>query len=158
VDEAVAKVEREVLKVALQLPGVAGPEFDALAPEAFLVDRYRHVRTAIAEAGGTASGKSGPAWTEAVAGRVADEDIARGVRALSVEPLRSGPRTEEEYARHILARMHEVVAARQIAALKSKLQRMNPQEQPDEHARLFGELIALESYRRNALERAIGGV
>jgi DNA primase len=35
---------------------------------------------------------------------------------------------------------------------------MNPQEQPDEHARLFGELIALESYRRNALERAIGGV
>jgi DNA primase len=53
--------------------------------------------------------------------------------------------------------MHEVVTARQVAVLKSKLQRINPQDQPDDHARLFGELIALESYRRNLRERAIGG-
>ena len=53
VDEAVAGVEREVLKVALQLPAVAGPEFDTLAPEAFLVDAHRQVRAAIAAAGGT---------------------------------------------------------------------------------------------------------
>ena len=40
--------------------------------------------------------------------------------------------------------------------VKSKLQRINPQEQPDEHARLFGELIALESYHRGLRERATG--
>jgi DNA primase len=157
VDDAVVAVEREALKVALQLPAVAGPEFDALEPEAFLVDAHRQVRVAIAEAGGTGAGVSGPAWTEKVAALLTDERVRRGVHALAVEPLRSGADASERYAGAVLARMHEVVTGRQIAALKSKLQRINPQEQPDDHARLFGELIALESYRRNLRERAIGG-
>lgn len=157
VDETVAKVERETLKVALQLPAVAGPEFDALVPDAFLVDRYRQVFLAVAAAGGCAAGVTGPEWAEKITAHVDDERIRRGVHALSVEPLRSGPEGTERYARAILARMHEIVAAREIAAAKSRLQRINPIEQPDEHARLFGELIALESYHRNLRERAIGG-
>ncbi|HZC69929.1 MAG TPA: DNA primase [Jatrophihabitans sp.] len=157
VDEAVAAVEREVLKVALQLPAVAGPEFDALEPDAFLIDAHRQVRAAIAVAGGTEAGVSGAAWTEKIAALLTDERVRSGVHALAVEPLRAGADAEERYAGAVVARMHEVVAARQIAAIKSKLQRINPQEQPDEHARLFGQLIALESYRRNLRERAIGG-
>jgi DNA primase len=157
VDDAVVAVEREALKVALQLPAVAGPEFDALEPSSFLVDAHRQVRTAIAAAGGAGAGVAGPAWTEKIASYLTDERVRRGVHALAVEPLRSGADGQERYAGAVLARMHEVVAARQVAALKSKLQRINPQEQPDEHARLFGELIALESYRRNLRERAIGG-
>jgi len=159
VQEAVADVERQALKVALQLPAVAGPEFDSLAAEDFLVERYRVVRAAIAAAGGTAAGLTGAEWTAAVVAQIDDERIKRGVHALSVEPLPAGPDVEEQsrFAGAVLARMHEVVASRQIAALKSKLQRINPQEQPDEHARLFGELIALEAYRRTQRERAIGG-
>jgi DNA primase len=157
VDEAVAAVEREALKIALQLPAVAGPEFDALQPEAFLIDAHRQVRTAIAAAGGTGAGVTGPAWAESIAAQLGDERVRRGVHALAVEPLRSGADGEERYAGAVLARMHEVVTGRQVAVLKSKLQRINPQEQPDEHARLFGELIALESYRRNLRDRAIGG-
>jgi DNA primase len=157
VGEAVVAVERETLKVALQLPAVAGPEFDALAPEAFLIDAHRQVRQAIAEAGGTEAGVTGPEWTERIQSHLTDERIRNGVHALSVEPLRSGADEQERYAGAVLARMHEVVTGRQVAALKSKLQRINPQEQQDEHARLFGELIALESYRRNLRERAIGG-
>jgi DNA primase len=53
--------------------------------------------------------------------------------------------------------MHEIVTARQIAVLKSRLQRINPLESAEEHARLFGQLISLESYRRALRERAIGG-
>ena len=158
VDEAVAALEREVLKVAVQLPAVAGPEFDTLTPDAFVLEGHRLVLSAIAAAGGTAAAVTGPAWTDAICAQLPDDRVRRGVHALAVEPLRAGPDGAERYAGAVLARMHEVVAGRQIAALKSKLQRMNPQEQPDEHARLFGELIALESYRRNALERAIGGV
>ncbi|HEV7204794.1 MAG TPA: DNA primase [Jatrophihabitans sp.] len=158
VDEAVVLVEREALKVALQLPAVAGPEFDALAPEAFLVEAHRQVCAAIAAAGGTGAGVSGPAWTELISSHLADDRVRSGVHALTVEPLRSGTDAQERYAGAVLARMHEVVTGRQVAALKSKLQRINPQEQQDEHARLFGELIALESYRRGLRERAIGGV
>jgi DNA primase len=158
VDDAVASVERESLKIALQFPSVAGPEFDALTPESFLVDRYRALRVAIDEVGGTAAGLSGPAWTEAVTEKLTEERYRRGVHALSVEPLRSGNDPDEvgRYAGAVLARMHEIVTARQVAILKSKLQRINPLEQADEHARLFGELIALEAYRRNLRERAIG--
>jgi DNA primase len=157
VDEAVARVEREVLKIALQQPAIAGPEFDVLAPEAFLVERYRKVFEAIMAAGGCASGVSGPEWPGKVSTHVPDDRIRNGIHALAVEPLKAGADTEERYARAILARMHELVTGRQIVAVKSKLQRINPQERPDDHARLFGELIALESYHRNLRERAIGG-
>jgi DNA primase len=156
VDDAVVAVEREVLKIALQIPAVAGPEFDALQPAAFLIDAHRQVCAAIAAAGGTAAGVTGPAWTEAITAKIDDERVRRGVHALAVEPLRSGADAEARYANAVLARMHEMVTARQVAAVKSKLQRINPQDQPDDHARLFGELIALESYRRNLRERAIG--
>ncbi len=156
VDDATAAVEREVLKVAIQLPGVAGPEFDALTPDAFLVERYRAVCAAITAAGGTAAGLSGPAWTDAISAHADDERIRNGINALGVEPLKASAEARERYAGAVLARMHEIVASRQIAAIKGRLQRMNPQDDPDGHARLFGELIALESYRRGQRGRAIG--
>jgi DNA primase len=155
VDESVASVEREVLKVALQLPAIAGPAFDALSEEAFLVSAHRCVRVAIAASGGTAAAVSGPGWTETVVGKI-DESLRPGVHALAVEPLHTGPLSQDRYADAMLARLQEIVAARQISALKSRLQRINPQERPDEHARLFGELISLEKHRRTLRERAIG--
>jgi DNA primase len=155
VDDATVAVEREVLKVALQLPGVAGPEFDALEPPAFLVAAHRKVREAIAAAGGSAAAKSGPEWTAAVQANL-DPALHGGVTALVVEPLHSDADDAPRYVAAVLARMHEIVASRRVAALKSKLQRINPLEQPDEHSRLFGELISLEAYRRQLRERAIG--
>jgi DNA primase len=157
IDEEIVAVERAVLKVALQLPAIAGPEFDALPVQAFLVDAHRQLCAAIAAAGGASAGVPGAAWTEKIASHLTDDRVRSGLHALAVESLPSGSDAQERYARGMLARMHEIVTARQIASLKSKLQRINPQEQPDDHARLFGELIALESYRRNLRERAIGG-
>jgi DNA primase len=156
VDEAVALVEREVLKVALQLPGIAGPTFDALGEEAFLVPGHRDLRRAISAAGGTAAATDPARWTEAIEAQLSDERQQRGVHALAVEPLRAGAEDQVRYAEAVLARLQEIVTGRQVAALKSRLQRINPQEQPDDHARLFGELIALEGYRRGLRERAIG--
>jgi DNA primase len=158
VDEAVLSVEREVLKIALQLPGIAGPQFDALAEDAFLLPAHRKLRRAIAAAGGTAAAVTGPAWTSSVEVNLPDEALRSGVHALAVEPLRAaGTESQDRYVDAVLARMHEIVAARQVAALKSKLQRINPQEQEEEHAKLFGELISVETYRRSLRERAIGG-
>jgi DNA primase len=154
-DETVVAVEREALKVALQLPAVAGPEFDALDVDAFTLPAHRSLRTAIATAGGTSAAVAGPGWTNVIEHHI-DESLRSGVHALAVEPLHSGADAQERYADAVLARMHEIVASRRVAALKSKLQRINPIEQAEEHARLFGELIALESLRRGLRERAIG--
>jgi DNA primase len=155
-DEAVITVEREVLKIALQVPAIAGPQFDALAEDAFLLPAHQKLRRAIAVAGGTAAAVSGPGWTSSVEAHLPDESLRSGVHALAVEPLRAGAESQDRYADAVLARLHEIVAARQVAALKSKLQRINPIEAPEAHARLFGELISLESYRRSLRERAIG--
>ena len=156
VDESVASVEREVLKVALQLPAIAGPQFDALPETAFLVRAHRQVRAAIAAAGGTAAAKTGPAWTAAVEAHLPKE-LHSGLHALTVDPLRAETDAQDRYADSVLARLQEIVAAREVATVKSKLQRINPIEEPEEHARLFGELISLESHRRTLRERAIGG-
>ncbi|MDT4996198.1 MAG: primase [Pseudonocardiales bacterium] len=156
-DEATASIEREVLKVALQLPAIAGPEFDALVPEAFLMPAHQALRTAIALAGGSSAGRSGPDWIAAVAAELPDQRLRAGINALAVEPLHTGPMAQERYAELVLVRLQEIVTGRQVAALKSRLQRVNPLERPEEHARLFGELISLEAHRRVLRDRAIGG-
>ena len=155
IDEAVVSVEREVLKVALQLPAIAGPQFDALTEDAFLLPAHRALRTAIAAAGGTAAAVTGPAWASRIEEHL-DKSLHSGMHALAVEPLHAGAFSQDRYADAMLARLQEMVTARQITSLKSKLQRINPLENPDDHARLFGELITLESHRRMLRERAIG--
>ncbi|MHB8340320.1 MAG: DNA primase, partial [Mycobacteriales bacterium] len=52
-DPLVLSVEREVLKAALQRPGLAGAVFDSLTPEAFTGPGYRAVRQVLARAGGS---------------------------------------------------------------------------------------------------------
>ena len=52
--------------------------------------------------------------------------------------------------------LQEVWVGRQIAEVKSKLQRMSPVEQGDEYHALFGDLVAMEAYRRSLLQQASG--
>ena len=49
------------------------------------------------------------------------------------------------YISGVLARLQEVWIGRQIAEVKSKLQRMSPVEQGDEYHALFGDLVAMET-------------
>src|SRR4051794_34748290 len=66
VDSPQRQVEREVLKLALQYPVLAGPMFDALGPETYGDPIFQSIREAIAAAGGTASATGGVVWIEAV--------------------------------------------------------------------------------------------
>ena len=47
-------------------------------------------------------------------------------------------------------------ASPRLPRRKSKLQRMSPVEQGDEYHALFGDLVAMEAYRRSLLEQASG--
>ncbi|MGV0800233.1 DNA primase, partial [Mycolicibacterium elephantis] len=75
-----------------------------------------------------------------------------GVEAINVDDDERLPR----YIGGVLARLQEVWVGRQIAEVKSKLQRMSPVEQGDEYHALFGDLVAMEAYRRSLLEQASG--
>ena len=63
---------------------------------------------------------------------------------------------DEKYAGVVLARVGELAAGRQIAAIKARLQRMNPEEDQAAYGRMFGELVALEQRRKWLLDRATG--
>ena len=56
----------------------------------------------------------------------------------------------------MLARVEELAVSREIAAIKSRLQRMNPVAEQAEYNRMFGDLIALEQRRKVLIERAAG--
>ena len=149
--------QREALKAGLQYPAIAGPVFDSLTVESFTHPGYTAVRSAIEAAGGTASGISGAQWIETVREQTIAPAAAGlvnelGVEAINVEDDEHLPR----YISSVLARLQEVWVGRQIAEVKSKLQRMSPVEQGDEYHALFGDLVAMESYRRSLLEQASG--
>lgn len=149
--------QREALKAALQCPALAGPVFDALTVETFTHPGYAAVRGAIEAAGGTSSGITGAQWFEAVREQAATPATASLVSELGVETIKVDD--DEKLPRYIagvLARLQEVWVGRQIAEVKSKLQRMSPVEQSDEYHALFGDLVALEAYRRSLLEQASG--
>ncbi|MGC2653252.1 MAG: DNA primase, partial [Mycobacterium sp.] len=149
--------QREALKSALQYPALAGPVFDALTAESFTHPGYAAVRVAIAAAGGAAAGITGGQWMDMVRRQAASPAAAGLIGELSVESILVDD--DERLARYIagvLARLQEVWVGRQIAEVKSKLQRMSPVEHSDEYHALFGDLVAMEAYRRSLLEQASG--
>lgn len=149
--------QREALKSALQYPALAGPVFDSLAVESFTHPGYAAARVAIGAAGGTSAGLAGAQWIEAVRDQTASPAAANLVNELGVEAINVDDDDRlSRYIAGVLARLQEVWVGRQIAEVKSKLQRMSPVEQGDEYHALFGDLVAMEAYRRSLLEQASG--
>jgi DNA primase len=149
--------QREALKAALQYPALAGPVFDALTVESFTHPGYAAVRAALSAAGGTAAVVAGVQWIEVVRQHAASPAAASMVSELGVEGIRvDDEEVLPRYVAGVLARLQEVWVGRQIAEVKSRLQRMSPVEQSDEYHALFGDLVAMEAYRRSLLEQASG--
>jgi len=148
--------QREALKSALQYPALAGPVFDTLTVESFTHPGYAAVRAAIDAAGGTSMGVTGAQWIDAVRQQTKSELTAGLINELGVEAIQVDDEKLPRYIAGVLARLQEVWMGRQIAEVKSKLQRMSPIEQGDEYHALFGDLVAMEAYRRSLLEQASG--
>jgi DNA primase len=149
--------QREALKSALQYPALAGPVFDTLTVESFTHPGYAAVRAAIAAAGGIGAGITGGRWIEVVREGAATPAVEALINELGVESIQVDD--EDKLPRSIagvLARLQEVWIGRQIAEVKSKLQRMSPVEQGDDYHALFGDLVAMEAYRRSLKEQATG--
>jgi DNA primase len=152
-------VEWEALKLALQYPHLVRAAFDELDDGDFTHPWLAAVRQAMAKAGGPVNAKPGEGWVLAIREAVPPEhpQAVSVVGALAVEPVHLDREPDERFATAHLARLQELTCLRRIAALKSKLQRTNPVEQMEDYNRMFGELIALERYRTELRERAIGG-
>jgi DNA primase len=158
VDSPQRQVEREVLKLALQYPVLAGPMFDALGPETYGDPVFQSIREAIAAAGGTASATGGVVWIEAVRDACPDLGGKALVGELSVEPPRVDGEVDMHYVSTQLARLQVGSVTTRIKDLKSKVQRINPVAHKDEYLALAGELFSLEQHARALREQAAGGL
>jgi DNA primase len=140
----------------LQYPAFAGPVFDTLTVESFTHPGYAAVRAAIDAAGGASTGVTGVQWLDAVRQQTTSDLTAGLISELGVEAIAVDDEKLPRYIAGVMARLQEVWMGRQIAEVKSKLQRMSPIEQGDEYHALFGDLVAMEAYRRSLLEQASG--
>lgn len=155
--DPVLRSQRQALAAGLQYPEIAGPAFDALEADAFTHPAYIEVRRLMGEAGGAAAGLSGADWIHAIADRTDDLTLRAMISELAGEPL--PVKTTNDIPRFItgvLANAQAAWVGRQIAELKSRLHRVSSVDDPDTYMALFGDLVALEQYRKSLLEQAMG--
>ncbi len=143
--EPLLMLEREVLKAKLQVPDMIA-DWSALEPAAFTYPPYAALRAAIDIGNGDTS--------KLIDG--ASEDYKHLITELTVEPIRMDGEVSDKYVVSIFARLREVAISRQIAEIKSTLQRLNPVENEAEYTKIFTELVALEATKRVQKELAIG--
>ncbi|QCW50392.1 DNA primase [Nocardioides dongxiaopingii] len=148
-------IERETLKLVLQHPMAIGRTTADIGPNDFTHPTYRGVWELVAAAGGTVAGSDDPGWVSRLRDSATDPAVSSVLSALAVEPLMKEP-PDAAYVTLYVVRLLELTALRRIAAVKGRMQRTNP-EQVDEYRRMFGELAALEQYRRNLRDRIVGG-
>jgi DNA primase len=157
--DPVIQVEREALKLAVQRPALCGPAFDVLGPAAFTAEPHAAVRELIDGCGGARGAASAQEWVARLRDAAPDDRVRGFLTLLAVEPLRvsrADGEPDTRYADAVLARVEELAVSRRIAAVKSRLQRLNPVEAPSEYNRTFGDLVALEQRRKALVEKATG--
>ena len=153
-DDPRLHVQREALKAALQVPGIAGPSYDELPEQAFTHPALAAVHRAVQAAGGVGAGMSGQPWVEAVARRVHGRRPGRWCRSWPSSRwscrgarTRARSRTRPATWRASSPGVRLALVEAQVAELKSRLQRTNPVEEPDAYHQLFGDLVPLEQYK-----------
>ena len=140
-------LEREVLKVKLQISGLASSWVD-LEPNAFSYPLYDQLRKVIDANDGFT--------TESLLEKCESDELKSLVTELTVEPIRTDGEVSERYINSIVARLREVALSRAIAEIKSTLQRLNPVENDAQYQEIFGQLVAMEAARRVQKELALG--
>jgi DNA primase len=175
--DPVVQVEREVLKLAVQRPGLCGPGFAALGADAFTVPAHAVLFRLICELGGWdrdgespgaadvpangGPGRGGREWARSLREAAPDDQAQSLVTQLAVESMHTPGADGEPDSRYVaaqLARVEELAVSRQISRVKSRLQRMDPVAAPTEYNRMFGDLIGLEQRRKVLVDRASGAL
>jgi DNA primase len=157
--DPVINLERQTLKLAIQRPALLGPAFDGMGAEVFTAPAHRAARELIAACGGVATAGPVREWIERLLAAAPNDNARMFLTRLAVESVEAPGADAEPDARFaddVLTRIEELAVSRQIVAVKSRLQRMNPVTGQTEYNRMFGDLVALEQRRKLLLERAGG--
>ena len=139
---AQVRLERDLLKLALQYPASIEQHLDGVDPDMLSVPAHRAIWREVA-AGGDAS---------TIVERLDEE--GRGLVAKLVnDPIEYAPDVEGEpppqsYVDDVVTRLKLFALGRLIDEKKDQLQKLNPIENEEEYRKRYAELIALEGERR----------
>jgi DNA primase len=144
-------VERELLKLALQHPGLVSPAFDAFGEDEFTAPPYALVRRAIAEAGGAEGADE--AYLTRVRDAAPDDAMRALVTELAVEELRTRREPDWIYAGEQLVTVRLHAVERRITEVRGHLRRLGPRADPAQEAAVTNELWALQQYERGLRDK-----
>jgi DNA primase len=145
--------ERETSKLLVQTPQLFDPGWDGLALGDFTHPGYAAVFTSVEKA---AAEDTSEDWVHRVA-RAGDADHIRSlIVSLAVEPLLVTGEVSRRYVVAHSARLQLLTVMRQIADLKSRLQRTSPVEAEKRYNQMFSELVVLEARRQQLQTRSLG--
>jgi DNA primase len=139
---AQVRLERDLLKVALQYPEAIDEHADTISVELFSVPGHKAIWTEVLAGGDVAE----------ITTRVSEEGAAEAVRTLVMEPIEVELETDglppRGYVTEIVNRMKDFELKRMIEVKKRYLQRLNPVENQQEYRERYAELITLEGERQ----------
>jgi DNA primase len=144
------RVERELLKLALQRPELVSPAFDAYGADEFTAPPYATVRQTIEAAGGAAADGD---YLARVREAAPDDSIRALVTELAVEPLHTRRDADEVYAGMQLVAVRLAAVNQRITDIRGTLQRLGPHADPEQLAAVQNELWVLQQYAQSLRER-----
>lgn len=147
------RVERELLKLALQRPELVAPAFDAYGADEFTAPPYAVVRAAVESAGGVSGADE--EFVARVREAAPDDTVRSLVTELAVEPLRAarGREPDELYAGMQLVAVRLAAVHARIAELEGAARRMEAQHDHDRAGPVREQLWVLQQYARSLRDR-----
>lgn len=147
------RVERELLKLALQRPDLVSPAFDAYGADEFTAPPYAVVRQCIEDAGGATAGASDEGYVARVREAAPDDTVRAMVTELTVEPLHTRRDPDEAYAGVQLVTVRLAAVNQRVTEIRGTLQRLGPRADPEHLAAVQNELWVLQQYGQSLRER-----
>jgi DNA primase len=148
------RVERELLKLALQHPHLVSPAFDAYGEDEFTAAPYAAVRRVIAEAGGAEPADDD--YLTRVRDIAPDDTVRAMVTELAVEPVMH--KAPDIYAGEVLVRVRLLAVDRRVGEVRASLSRLGPRADPDQLTAVQNELWALQQYGQRLREQGAGAL
>lgn len=150
------RVERELLKLALQRPELVSPAFDAYGTDEFTAAPYVAVRRTIEAAGG--AGAADGDYLARVRDAAPDDTVRAMVTELAVEALNTRRDPDEVYAGVQLVAVRLAAVNQRIGEVQGALQRLGAGADPTHLAAVQNELWVLQQYGQSLREKGVAAL
>jgi DNA primase len=147
-DDPALRLERDTEKLMLQYPLTFDAAWNGVEERDFTHPGYQAVFRLIQAV------PFGDNWTDRLRAEAPNDLVRQLLVALLVEPLLREP--DDAYSLTHTARLRLATVTRQIADVKSKLQRTDPLKESTSHRAQFAELTELEMQRKRLLTVGLG--